>query len=565
MSSSKKLFFGFAGIIFLTFISYVPAMSAGFIWDDDYHVTENQTLKTVDGLRKIWLEPGAVPQYYPLVHTSFWIEYRLWHLNPAGYHLINILLHALNAVLLLIIFQRFRIPGCFLIAAVFALHPVNVESVAWITERKNTLSGFFCLCSLLAALRFFIPYSEIPNPSAENAALSSSRKFYFLSLALFLFALLSKTVTCTMPLILILLIWWKNGKVRIKDILLMFPFFIFSLFFSLFTIWIERNFVGAQGYDWTFSFLERCIIAGKAFWFYLYKLILPLNLCFTYPKWSIDSADFVQYLFPVSAIILLSVLFLLRKKSGKTLFVSLSCFMITIFPALGFIDYYPMKFSFAADHFQYLAGIAPAAFIIGTAGHFRPRIRIHKYAGFITGTALVILFGFLTFSQSRIYKDQETLWQDTLSKNPDAWMAHINLGSILLDKGDAVHALSHFNEALRIKPDEPDAYLNLGILYGSEKKYDNAIDYFRKSIRIKPLNARAIYNIGVVYARQEKYREAIHYFEKAIQLKSSFSDAHFSLGLAYHMIGLLEPALKEYYVLSSINPEMAGKLLSKFK
>jgi tetratricopeptide (TPR) repeat protein len=224
-----------------------------------------------------------------------------------------------------------------------------------------------------------------------------------------------------------------------------------------------------------------------------------------------------------------------------------------------------MKFSFAADHFQYLAGIAPAAFIIGTAGHFRPRIRIHKYAGFITGTALVILFGFLTFSQSRIYKDQETLWQDTLSKNPDAWMAHINLGSILLDKGDAVHALSHFNEALRIKPDEPDAYLNLGILYGSEKKYDNAIDYFRKSIRIKPLNARAIYNIGVVYARQEKYREAIHYFEKAIQLKSSFSDAHFSLGLAYHMIGLLEPALKEYYVLSSINPEMAGKLLSKFK
>ncbi len=337
-------------LVLITLLAYQPVWRAGFIWDDDFYVTNNTPLHTVDGLWGIWFKPGTTIQYYPLVFTSFWAEYHFWGLQPLGYHLVNVLLHALNAILLWRVLQQLKIPGSWWAAAIFALHPVSVESVAWITERKNVLSGFFYLLAVLAYLRFR------PLTDRESARAGDWR-YYPLVLALFLCALLSKTVTCSLPAVLLLLVWWKNGRVERRDVLATAPLFVLGVASGFMTTWMEKHSVGANGAEWALSFVQRCLVAGRALWFYTGKLFWPRNLTFIYPHWEINAGVWWQYAFPVAALAVLIALWRVRSRIGRGPLVAVLFFAGTLVPALGFFDVFPFRYSYVADHFQYLACI----------------------------------------------------------------------------------------------------------------------------------------------------------------------------------------------------------------
>ncbi len=350
----------------LVLVAYLPAFSGGFVWDDDYHVTNNSTLLSLDGLRRIWLEPGAVPQYYPLVHTSFWVEHHLWGNDPRGYHAVNVLLHCAATLFLWRVLVRLRVPGAWLGAALFAVHPVEVESVAWIAERKNLLAAVFGLASLLAYLRFSPLESDAESSKSAEAAPPERRspqgsaawRYYAVSLAFFVAALLSKTVIAVLPAVLLVITWWKRGKLTRRNLALVAPFFAVALPLALQTVWLEKHHVGATGEAWALSLLERVLIAGRALWFYVGKLVWPANLTFFYSRWTIDASVWWQYLFPLAAAATMIALWLLRGRLGRGPPAAALIFAGVLLPALGFFDVYPMRYSFVADHFQYHASMA---------------------------------------------------------------------------------------------------------------------------------------------------------------------------------------------------------------
>ena len=396
----------------LLFFAYSTAISGGFIWDDDDYVTENQTLRSMDGLRAIWLDPSATPQYYPLVHTTFWAEYQAWELWAPGYHIVNVLIHGLNALLLWRLLHRLQVPAAALVALVFAVHPVHVESVAWITERKNVLSGLFYLSAALCFLRYW-------DFTREQGSDETRRWRWFVAMhACFLCALLSKTVAATLPAALLVLVWWKRGGIRVRHVVELLPMFALGIGLGLLTVWLEKHQVGASGIDWELSFVDRCLIAGRAIAFYATKLVWPAELIFNYHRWEIDSSLAWQYAFPAIVIAVMIVLWALRNRIGRGPLAAVLFFAGTLFPALGFFDVYPMRFSFVADHFQYLASIGVITLIIASASLLFARLE-QAWMGKLLAGCVVTLLVMQTFRQGMIYKDLEVLWRDTLDKKPD--------------------------------------------------------------------------------------------------------------------------------------------------
>jgi tetratricopeptide (TPR) repeat protein len=566
MKLSHKTVIFWAGLIFLaTLVAYIPAMRGGYIWDDDSYITENVTLRTLDGLRRIWLEPKALPQYYPLVHTSFWLEYHLWQLHPFGYHLVNVLLHALNAILLLMMLRYLRVEGAWLAALIFALHPVQVESVAWITERKNVLSGLFYLCSFLAYLRFCNLAADpgstsitpgMHTPSSDDGG--NRWRFYALSLFLFLCALLSKTVTCSLPAAILLVLWWQQDRIRWRQILPLIPFFVVGVALGLTTAWLEKYHVGAQGEEWALSFLDRFLVAGRALWFYAGKLVWPFELTFIYPRWQIDAGAWWQYLFPVAAMAVIFTLWLLRQRLGKGPLVAVLFFAGTLFPALGFFDVYPMRFSFVADHFQYLASIGLISLFSASISIFYIRLgSSSRNLGFVACFGALLALGLGVWKQGSIYRDAEMLYRDTIAKNPNAWMAHNNLGVLLEQDGSVATAMTHYATALRIKPDYAIAHLNIAEVLALQGKFDEAIAHSLEALRLKPDYPKPHNSLGLFYARQGKTDEAVAHFSQALRMKPDYANPHNNLGALLARQGKLDEAIAHFSEALRILPDYA--------
>ena len=575
----------------LVLVVYLPALGGGFSWDDDAYVTNNVTLRSMHGLSQIWGRLTATPQYYPLVFTSFWLEYHLWGLNPLGYHIVNVLLHALAALLLWRVLVRLQLPGAWLAAGIFALHPVAVESVAWVTERKNVLSAVFYFAAALAYLRW--RDASTTDPGATNRKRGSgvrgpapaSRRsgvLYFLSLALFICALLSKTVTASLPAALLLVIWWKHGRVAGRDVRPLLPFFGAGAALGLVTSWLERTHVGANGPEWALSFLDRCLIAGRALWFYAGKLLWPANLTFIYPRWQIDPGIWWQWLFPAAAMAVVVILWSVRRRIGRGPLVAVLFFAGTLFPALGFVNVYPMRYSFVADHFQYLASVG--LIVLAAAGLTRI-LRPVPFAAVV----LPLLLAVLAWKQSAVYVDTKTLWRDTLAKNPSSWMAHNNLGTVLESEGQIDKAIGHYEEALRLKPDhaeahnnlgntlhkkgrtdaaiheyrdairlKPDyaiAYGNLGTTLGARGRHDEAIEQFQESIRLNPLDGLARYNFGIVLFKSKQADAAIKELQHAVRLLPEYANARINLGIALGSAGRLDEAIDQFEEAIRLKPD----------
>jgi Flp pilus assembly protein TadD len=536
-------------LVAVTLLAYVPVISGGFTWDDDAYVTGNQLLKSPSGLGSIWFKPSALPQYYPLVHTTFWLEYHLWELRPAGYHLINILLHACNALLLWQALETLNVPGAALAGFLFALHPVNVESVAWITERKNVLSQFFYLLSLLSYLKF-------APPESHASKRSSQWKYYWLSLVAFLCALLSKTVTCTLPAAILLIDWWKHGRISRRDIARLLPMLIGGLTLAYTTIWLEKTHVGARGVDWTLSFVERCLIAGRALWFYAGKLIWPADLTFIYPKWTISAKSAAQYLFPGAAAAVFLCLYLMRRRIGRGPIVCICFFAGSLVPALGFFDIYPMLFSYVADHFQYLASMGlVAGFAAFCETGYRRFADGASWAKLAAAGLLCVVLSVLTWKQGEIYRSQETLWQDTLRKNPACWMAWENLGVYYAGQGRLDDAAASYSEALRLRPNDANIHCDIGTALFRQGRFAEADAYFYTALRLRPLFYEAQFNLGMSLFSQKRYAEAARYLQQALQLKGDEAEAHHILGRAMANLGDPRGAVQHYRQALALNPK----------
>ncbi len=496
-------------LITVMVIAYLPAVRGDFVWDDDDYVTNNQTLRSAEGLRSIWLVPSATPQYYPLVHTSYWLEYRLWGLRPLGYHITNLALHIVSVIVLWRVLLLLSIPSAWLIAAIFAVHPVQVESVAWITERKNVLSGVFYLLSMLAYLNF-----AFDNP--DHGKRGRRVVLYAAACTFFLFALLSKSVTATLPAALLVLIVWKRGHLQPRDVWSIVPFFVVGVPMGLMTAWIEKYQVGA-GIGWHLTPLERCIVAGHAVWFYASKLIWPTNLTFIYPKWHIDATDPLQLVYPLAAIATIAALWLSRQRIGSGPIVALLLFAGTLVPALGFFDVFPMRYSFVADHFQYLASIGLIALVVGAGVQVMQRLApVHPFASHAIVWGLIFVLALLTWRQCHIYADQETLWRDTIAKDPGSWMGHTALGALLGRRGDNIDAETHYREAVRLNPDFGIARLNLGGLLANEGRFDEAIPQMREDVRLEPYSLEAYVSLARALLLDGQPKEAMYWIRIAL-------------------------------------------------
>lgn len=528
-------------LLALTCASYLPALRGGYIWDDDAHVTQNRALWEPGGLARIWRSPLATPQYYPVVHTVFWLEYRLWGLRPLGYHAVNVLLHAANALLLWLVLRRLALPGAFLAALLFALHPVQVESVAWITELKNVLSGFFYFLGLLAMMRFYGVGWPAPRWTAAAAA-------YACTAACFLLALLSKTVTATLPAVMVVLLWWKRGRVTWREGLAVAPFFALGAVAGLMTAGLEKLRVGAIGPDWDFTPAERVLIAGRALWFYAGKLAWPHPLAFMYPRWTLDPAAAPAWIFPAAALATVALLWGFRRRLGRGPLAAVLIFGGTLFPALGFFNVYPMRYSFVADHFQYLAAaalLAGFAALVAGAAQRGCGARATRALGW-AGAALVLACGSLTWRQGAIYKDLETLWRDTLARNPASWMAWNNLGLIHMGRGDVKTAQAHYDRALELKPDFEMPYFNKGFMEAQRNNLEDAVVYYRRALVLNPRYEPAALNLGIALFAQGKAAEALQAFQKILAMNPANPNARYNIGLVLEWQDNLRGAEQAY-------------------
>jgi tetratricopeptide (TPR) repeat protein len=532
-----------AVIVGLTLSAFAPAMRAEFIWDDDDYVSENPLLRGTDGLVKIWTTTQT-PQYYPMVFTSFWVEHQLWGVEPAGYHVVNIALHALNAFLLGCVLRRLAVPGAWWIAVLFAVHPVHVESVVWITERKNVLSALFYLLSFLAFLRF------------ER---DGHRRFYLLSLLIFVLALLSKTVTASLPVALGLALVWKNGRLGRADILRLAPYLLIGAGLALVTLGLEGDMVDVVGADFALSAWQRVLIAGGALLFYPAKILFPYPLIFNYPRWNLD-APIGLYAALVVVLLIAAGLVVLWRRGSRGIVLTAIFYGATIFPVLGFLNVYPFRYSFVADHFQYLASIAPLIVLvqlgIALRGNLLARFGNSRGAMLrFPGVLLVAVLSVLTWQQTLAYRDLPTLWQHTIAHNPDSWLALNNMGLFYMNAGDLDAALEQLDRAVRVKPESAESYTARGLIHYRAGDQDAALRDLDRAVELDPSYPQARLNRGNVLLDLGRGDLAIEDLEIFVDANPNYLPARRSLARSLLTIGRHRDAIPHLDEVIRVSPD----------
>ena len=524
-----------------TLLAYLPALDGEFLWDDEGHVTRPE-LRPWAGLGRIWTEVGATQQYYPLLHSVFWVQHRLWGDATFGYHLSNVVWHALSALVLAAVLRRLAVPGAVLAAAAFALHPVAVESVAWIAEQKNTLSTLFYLAAALLWLRF----DATRRPGAYAGAT-----------ALFVAALLTKTVTATLPAALLVVAWWRRGTLGWRgDVAPLLPWFALGAGAGLGTAWLETNQIGAEAGDLAGP-AARVVLAGRIVWFYLGKVLWPADLAFFYPRWTIDPGAAWQWLFPGAALAVVTGLYL-RRARGRGPLAAALVWGGTLFPALGFVDVYPFLFSYVADHFQYLALPVLLAFLAATAVHAWAARGWSPAAGRVAAAGLLAVLGTLTWRQAGHYRDVVALYEATLARNPDSWAAHLNLGAHLVDTGRPADGLPHLQRAHALRPGTPEVLNSLADALQRVGRPRDALPLVDEALRRQPRFAAAHNTRGAILMPLGRAAEGIASFRRALELQPGLVPARVNLGWALANGGQLAEAVGEFSAARDASPTAPG-------
>ena len=562
--------------------AYWQSLSGELIWNDSDYVTR-ANLRGLDGLRRIWTEPGATEQFYPLLHSAFWVEHRLFGDTPLGYHVVTVLLHASACCLLALALIRLigiaRAPteaapqspsaprrrrgsgartvsplsaspravvdprtAAWVAALLFAVHPVHVESVAWITEQKNTLSLLLYLGAALAYLRF---------------DRTRARGDYALAAVLFVLSLLCKTATATLSGALAVVLWWRKGRLNWRgEVRPLLPLLVVGAGAGLFSSWVEQHYVGAHGADFAANGATRVLVAGRAVWFYLQHLVWPAGLNFIYPRWTIDPAEAWGWLVAAGVPALAAVFWSLRWRGALAAYLF---FLGSLFPALGFVNLYGGRYSPVWDHWQYLADLGPLALF--AAGLARLEPVLGKLTWRIGIGSLVGLFGLLSWKHSAMFADNVTLFRETLARNPECWMAHNNLGMELAKSpGRRPEALAHFEMSLSINPENAEAHNNLGmVLAGLPGRAPEAIAHYEAALRLSPDNAEAHNNLAIVLAGLPGHAsEAVAHCAEALRIRPGFAEAHLSLAnLLSGFPGRAAESLAHYEATLGLRPDFA--------
>jgi tetratricopeptide (TPR) repeat protein len=544
-----------ACLVAVTLLVYLPVWHAGFIMDDDINITGNSCVSGPLGLGGIWSSRAA--DYFPLTLTSFWFLHALWGDSPLPYHLLTLLFHVADTLLLWRVLSCLDVRGAWIGASLWALHPVQVESVAWVSELKNTQSAFFYLASILG----FLHWRGMTQEGRRGEAIRA----YTFALLCGLLAMLSKSSTVMLPAVLSLCWWWREKNWRIRDTLQLAPFFLASLAFALWTISSEKIHAGAVGKIWDAGVGERLIMAGRAFWFYLGKLLWPAKLSFIYPRWEMSGGsafEFAVALIPLLCMVAL-LIFLYPKMRHPWIhasFFAFAYFTISLFPILGFFDVAFFRLSRVADHFQYLASMGPLSLAgAGLMVSCEGVMPLGFYRLFRCNAAILLsgLLAILSFNKCQEYKSPMTLWRATILNNPRSPIAHNNLGFALWQSGDLTGFISELNTALSIDPNCPDALNNMGKLMLQRGDMREGLEYFTKSLSAYERNSEAENNIGSILSSLGNSALALPHFYKALKMTPENMEVENNLGNTLLQTGQLSDALMHLQRAVSLNPHYA--------
>ncbi len=545
---SRRDAFSFLVLGVLIAVVYFPAALAGFVWDDSI-MRELRAVSTWGGIWDLWFDPvnayleGGTRKeghYWPLLYTTFWIEHKLWGFSPAGYHIVNILIHFANTVLLWRLLVRLAVPGAWFVAAVFAVHPLHAESVAWIMARKDMLATLFCLASLAIWLRF------VESPG---------RGRYAAALLLFAAAMLCKSVVVLFPATLLTLQWWKEGRLTRADLLRVAPFFLVGLAIAVGDMLFYQN---VQPLSLGFSAAERALIAAHALWFYVGKLLWPMGLAVIYPHWDVNVADPLAWGHVIAAVAVAAALWFLRGRVGRGPLACALFFAFMLSPTLGFVDYGYMRYSFVADRYQYLAGIGVIVFFAGAAayGSYKLPDVLRKAA---KGAALALLFllGAATWNQAGVYKDEVTLFRHVISLNPQAYTAHLNLAYALLhSEGASEEALTAARIAVKRRPLYHSSRNVLGAALSGLGRHEEAEKHLRRAVELNPRYAPAFLNLGESLRRQERYKEALEAYLAAIRIDRDYPLPYVAMGYVLFGLKRYEAAVSSMKQALSLKPDL---------
>ncbi|HEX4084942.1 MAG TPA: tetratricopeptide repeat protein [Chthoniobacteraceae bacterium] len=601
----------------LVILVYLPAVKAGYIWDDDQLLTANPQVHSPNGWWTLFLKPGGA-DYFPLTSWTLWLEWHIWGMAGASmYHITNVLFHATVTVLTWQTLKRLRIPGAWLAAAVFGVHPVCVESVAWISERKNTISQIFFLLSIMQYVRY-----------EEKGRLWR----YVASVACFTLSLLAKTSVVMLPFVLMMLTWWRNPGME-KDwrqwkrlLLRMLPYFVVALVLGIVTIFFQYD-VAIGGEEIPIgTLLQRSCSALFAIGFYLYSALWPFNLVEIYPQWHRAFREWVllpsphwqppapealpYWLQAIPGLVILGFLgycWAQRSKSwARAMLVALGCYIVAMAPALGLLKMSYMRLTLVADHFQYISIAAVIALVVaaGTEQRLKPAFLVMAAAFFavvaklnwgmldknpaphatlfaemlwivgpliLAGAAMaprywkpcwhaftglmLASFCVLSYVQAGIYHSEGTLWKATLDKNPTSWQAHNHYGAFLYMQQDWKDAEPHFLAATQLKPENPESHNNLGLTYALEGRLADAIKEVETAVYIKDNDAMRV-NLGNDYQSAKQFDKAVENYQRAITLNPDNPQAHCYLGITYLKMGKVDDAIPEFMDALKINPGM---------
>jgi len=570
-------------LVLAVLVPYAPLRHAGFLWDDDTFLTENPLIRAADGLRRFWFT-GEPVDYWPVTSSTLWLEWRAWGLNPLGYHVTNVLLHALEVLLIWRILERLRVPGAFLAAAVFAVHPVNVATVAWITQRKNLMAMLFYLISIL----FFVN-AEDSRPGGGGHTGPPGR-WLWLSLAAFALAMLSKASVAMLPVVLLGIVAWRR-RVTWGDLARTIPFFAVAA--ALVVVNFRFTVQSASEVASHAGLTQRLLGAGAVTWFYLAKALLPFHLMFIYPQWTVRASDPAWWLPLGAAAGLTALLWLMRRRWGRGPVFAWLYFCVSLVPVMGFTNVYFMHYSLVSDHYEHLAlvgAIAPVA--AGFAIWRRRAAGVLRTAGDAAAVLVIAGLAWLTASHCSDYMDVETLWRTSMVRNPRAWIAYNNLANELVRKGRANEAealcrralalepnqpktratlgialdsegrpgeaMAEYRAAIAMQPDVPETYDNLGQVLMEIGSLDEAVANFETALRLNPSGFKTLNNLGAAFAREGRLADAVGCFRRALAIRGDFAEAHYNLGNALHGRGLDGDAEAEFRLAIAADPGLAG-------
>jgi Flp pilus assembly protein TadD len=542
-----------AAIIIAVVVVYLPALWGDFVWDDFLLITGNRLLQNFAGLLEIW-SGGRTADYFPLTNSVFWIEHHLFGDNATGYHAVNILLQTVNALLVWRLLCRLNVPGAWLAGLLFGIHPVHAASVAWISELKNLLAMFFALSSILCFLEL------------DEKRLANSTTAYVASLVFFALALLSKTQVVFLPVVLLLCAWWRGKQKNFRrDLIRSWPFFFIAIVLGLITMWFQNRGIGEEEIV-IGSLPRRFVNAAMAVWWYLGHLFAPVRLMAIYGNWRFDSPHLVEWLPLIVLSGVLAALWHWRNRPTRGAFLALTCFVVALLPALGLARMaYVRSGTLVADHFQYFADVSLLAlFSAGVAYVWNQRPR----ATIAIVTLLVGAMGTYAFSRAEVYRNEETLWADNLSKNPDAWQAHIQLAQRRFNQQKYAEAAYHAERAAQLKPELADIHNQLGLAYCRLERFEEGIAEYRKALQLKEAKSSTarstrlakirtnLANALTLTANQlsesasaipedamRRYEEAIQQYEAALALEPQQPAIHRNLGMLLVKLGRYDEAI----------------------